>query len=278
MCIRDSLDASQLTPVAEFASDFQEIVRRLKRAGSVPILGTIPNVTDIAYVLDRQDLIRFLGSDYGLPAGSYTTVPTMMLVKLGLENSSVFQDPNYLLDPNEITAIRNRISAFNQIIRDTAVAENLPLAEINAMFAALTAARPTIFGVQLTSRYLGGLFSLDGVHPSNFGHALLATAFISAINAKYGPVVPQLTAAEASFLFMTDPFIDKDSDGRVAGRAGAGFIETIGPLLGISGDSNDSAPSVFADSRRSAETAGALIDAKPAIVESLRKAFGSRPH
>jgi lysophospholipase L1-like esterase len=274
----DHLDASQLTPVAEFASDFQEIVRRLRRAGSVPILGTIPNVTDIAYVLDRQDLIRFLGSDYGLPAGSYTTVPTMMLVKLGLENGSVFQDPNYLLDPNEITAIRNRISAFNQIIRDTAAAENLPLAEINAMFAALTAARPTIFGVQLTSRYLGGLFSLDGVHPSNFGHALLATAFISAINAKYGQVVPQLTAAEASFLFMTDPFIDKDSDGRVAGRAGAGFIETIGPLLGISGDSNDSAPSVFSDSRRSAETAGALLDAKPAIMESLRKAFGSRPH
>ena len=272
----DHLDASQLKPVAEFAADFEEIVQRLRAAGSVPILGTIPNVTDIAYVLDRQDLIRFLGSDHGLPADSYTTVPTMMLVKLGLENGSVFQDPNYVLDPGEITAIRDRISAFNQIIRDTAVAESLPLAEVNAMFAALAAARPTIFGVQLTSRYLGGLFSLDGVHPSNFGHALLATAFISAINAKYGPVVPQLTPAEVSFLFMTDPFIDKDSDGRVAGRAGAGFIETIGPLLGISGDSNDSAPSAFADSSRSAGTAGALLDAKPAIVESLRKAFTLR--
>ena len=271
----DHLDASQLTPIAEFTADFRQIVQRLKAAGSVPILATIPNVTDIAYALDRQDLIRFLGSDHGLPVGSYTTVPTMMLVKLGLQNGSVFQDPNYVLDPNEIAAIRNRIAAFNQIIRDTAVAEGLPLAEVNAMFASLAAARPTVFGVQLTSRYLGGLFSLDGVHPSNFGHALLATAFISAVNAKYGPVVPHFSAAEVSALFATDPFIDKDSDGRVTGRPGAGFIETLGPLLGFSGDSNDAASSAFADSR-SAEMADASPELKASIVEQLRKVFVPR--
>jgi hypothetical protein len=275
----DHLDASQLTPVAEFAADFQEIVQRLKAAGSVVALGTIPNVTDIAYVLDRQDLLRFLGSDYGLPAGSYTTVPTMMLIKLGLENGSVLQNPDYVLDPNEIAAIRNRIVAFNQIIRETADAEGMPLAEVHAMFEALAAAKPTVFGVQLTSRYLGGLFSLDGVHPSNFGHALLATVFISAINAKYGPVVSHLTSAEVTSLFMTDPFIDKDSDGRVRGRSGAGLIETLGPLLGVSGDSNDTLPSSGVDSARHAATASAIGDMvaqKQAIIEGLREAFGRR--
>ena len=273
----DQLDASQLTPVAEFTADFQQIVQRLKAAGSIVVLGTIPDVTDIAYTVDRQDLIRFLGSDHGLPAGSYSSVPAMMFVKLGFLNASVFQDPNYVLDPGEITAIRNRIAAFNQIIRATAVTEGLALADINAMFAALAAARPTVFGVQLTSRYLGGLFSLDGVHPSNLGHALIAGAYIAAINAKYGPVVSPFTSAEVTSLFMADPFIDKDRDGRVSGRPGAGLIETLGPLLGISGDSNDSVASAFADSRGFSETSPAFAESKEAIVEGLRRAFMLRP-
>jgi hypothetical protein len=32
----------------------------------------------------------------------------------------------------------------------------------------------------------GGTFSLDGVHPSPRGYALIANKFIEAINAKYG--------------------------------------------------------------------------------------------
>jgi len=39
----------------------------------------------------------------------------------------------------------------------------------------------------VTSTYVtGGGFSLDGVHPSPRGYALIANEFIKAINAKYG--------------------------------------------------------------------------------------------
>ena len=268
----DHLDASQMTSVAQFTADFQEIVQRLKAAGSIVVVSNIPDVTDIAYLIDRQDLIRFLGSDSGLPAGSYTTVPAMMLVKLGLLSSSVFQDPNYVLSPAEVTTIRNRIIAFNQVIQQTATAQNMALADIYGLFKAVAAAKPIVFGVQLTSRYLGGLFSLDGVHPSNFGHALMATAFISAINVKYGPVVAPLTSGELTSLFMTDPFIDRDADGRVAGRPNAGLIETLGPLLGISGDSNEASASTSLESGRSG------LPAPNVTVEMLLKAFGSKAH
>ena len=41
-------------------------------------------------------------------------------------------------------------------------------------------------GYTLTSTYLtGGAFSLDGIHPSPRGYALIANKFIEAINAKY---------------------------------------------------------------------------------------------
>jgi hypothetical protein len=46
-------------------------------------------------------------------------------------------------------------------------------------------------------------------------------------------------------IFLGDPFQDKDNDGRVSGRFGAGLLETLGPLLGISGDKNDFIPDPY---------------------------------
>jgi hypothetical protein len=45
-------------------------------------------------------------------------------------------------------------------------------------------------------------------------------------------------------IFLLDPFIDKDGDLRVRGRPLAGLLETLGPLLGISGDFNNSIPNM----------------------------------
>ena len=51
----------------------------------------------------------------------------------------------------------------------------------------LTTTGVTANGYTLTSTYAtGGAFSLDGVHPSPRGYALIANKFIEAINAKYG--------------------------------------------------------------------------------------------
>lgn len=287
------LDASQLTPVAQFQSDLQEIMQRLTDAGSVVTLANIPDVSDIGYLLDHADLIRLLGSDFGMPAGNLTTVPAMMLVKLGLDDGSVFQNPDFLLDPTELAIIRDRIVAFNDVTAATAATFGSAVVDIHGIFKTLAATEPVVFGVPLTARYLGGLFSLDGVHPSNTGHAVVASAFIGTLNAYYGVNIPQPTLAEWTDIFYGDPFIDKDGDGRVTGRPGAGLIETIGPLLGISGDSNDLAPSALDASgqQQRLDTALALIEqaappsarapaeghgpSRDQAIAALRRAFGA---
>jgi len=261
----DHLDGSQLTPIPKFAEDFHEIVSRLKAAGSTPIFGNIPDVVDIAFLMDRQDLIRFLGSDFGLPAGSFTTLAAVAMVKLGLENPSIFQDPDFVLDPAEIGLIRNRIDVFNAIIRDTAEAEGFAVVDTHAAFRLIAALQPVVFGVRLTSRYLGGLFSLDGIHPSNFSHALIAASFISTLNTRYGLSLPSLTLSEWLAVFLADPFIDKDGDGRVTGRFGAGLLETILPFLGISGDPNDFSP----------DAAGQSLESSEAAVQMLEQTWGA---
>ena len=46
-------------------------------------------------------------------------------------------------------------------------------------------------GVKYTATFVtGGSFSLDGVHPTGRGYAILANEFIKAINAKYSSTLP----------------------------------------------------------------------------------------
>jgi hypothetical protein len=238
----DHLDASQLTPIPQFTADFTEIVTRLSAMGTKAVFGTIPDVTRIAYLVDNDDLVRFLGTDHGLPEGSWTTLPTLFALRLGALQPSILSDPNYILDASEVAIISARIHAFNDIIRSVATSHGMAVAETSAFFDAIAASPPVIAGVPITTRFLGGLFSLDGVHPSNFGQALAAMMFIDALNARYSLAIPQLDGGTLVALFLTDPFIDKDGDGKVAGRFGFGLLETLSLIMGISGDTSDALP------------------------------------
>jgi hypothetical protein len=52
--------------------------------------------------------------------------------------------------------------------------------------------------------YGGGFFSLDGIHPSNTGYALLANNWIATIDAAYGAAIPQLSASQLAQINATD--------------------------------------------------------------------------
>lgn len=240
----DKLDASQLTPVENFRIDFSEITRRLNALGRPVVFGNIPNVTNIGFLLDRNDLIKLLGSDYGLSQGDYTSIVVMFLIRLGLDDGSLIQNPDFVLDSSEVALIQERITTFNLIIQEETARYNFPVVDINAMFGSIVTDPPSFFGIPLTNRYLGGIFSLDGVHPSNIGHALVTAAFIDKIGSHYNMNIPPISQSTMEAIFLTDPFVDKDNDGKVTGRFGTGFLETLGPFLGISGDVDDFNPGV----------------------------------
>jgi lysophospholipase L1-like esterase len=235
----DQLNATQLTPVPEFTANFTELVQRLDALGARTVFGTIPDITGIGFLLNRQDLIRFVGSDHGLPDGHLTSVPAMFYVRLGLESPAIFTDPNFVLDPSEQATISGHIAALNNVIRTTAATYGMAVADTHAIFQILSLGPFEFFGSTLTTRFLGGLFSLDGVHPSNTGQALAAYFFIEALNQHYGLGIPQIDGPTFQWLVQTDPHIDRDGDGRVKGRFGEGLLETMMSFLSISGDSNE---------------------------------------
>ena len=258
----DQLDGvSGLTPLPEFEANFSEIAARLDAAGSKVVFGTIPNVTRIAYLVDRNDLIRLTGQDYGLADGVYTTIVAVLAVQLGALDSSALTQPNFTLDQSEIANINQRISEFNDVIRTTAAQHGMAVADIGAVFEALAANPLVLGGVPLTTRFLGGLFSLDGVHPSNVGQLLVAKFFSDAFAGHYGLTIAPVTPELIGSFFLTDPFVDKDGDGRVTGRFGAGLLETVSFLIGWSGDSNDAVPtSVTGTTAANAANAIAAIE------------------
>jgi hypothetical protein len=232
----DHLDGSQMTPVSTFSADYAQIISRLSAWQGKVVVATIPDVTQIGFVFSPQDLVTFLGSDFGLPQGSYTTLPAMLLIKLGLNDGSLLQNPNFVLDAAEVLAIQQQTQQFNQIITTDAAQTGVAVADIGALFSALMSNPPVFDHVTLTNRYLGGLFSLDGVHPSNIGHALLANAFIGAANQAFGTQIPAISSTALLKTALADPFIDWNGGLKVRGRPLAGLLETLGPVLGISGD------------------------------------------
>ena len=280
----DQLNATQLTPVASFTADFQQIVARLKATGTKAVFGTIPDITGIGLLMNHADLVRFLGSSYGLQPGHLTTAFAMFMVRLGIEDPSVFSDPNWVLDPAEQAIISNHIVQLNDVIRSTVWANGMAVADTYFVFEYLASQPLNLWGVPLTTRFMGGLFSLDGVHPSNIGQGIAAMFFIDALNRTYGVNIPQIDGPLLFALLKDDPFVDIDGDGRVRGRFGAGFIETVFAVLNLTGDTEgppQSAVSAAAPSTMGApaENGSSKILARTdkaavALFEEYKKATG----
>lgn len=98
-----------------------------------------------------------------------------------------------VLDVEELALIKNSTDSYNTAIKNIAEASGLAFFDANAMMQKLATEGLRINGVNYSSKFVtGGVFSLDGVHPNQRGYAIIANAFIDAINAKYNATIPKV--------------------------------------------------------------------------------------
>lgn len=111
---------------------------------------------------------------------------------------------NWVVTPQEAMMIDTAIAGFNQTIAALATQYDVALVDANALFDDLVAnGFVQTDGSVVTSTFAtGGGFSLDGVHPSPRGYAILANAFSEAINAKYGSNLPMLNPLNFKGLYI----------------------------------------------------------------------------
>lgn len=87
----------------------------------------------------------------------------------------------------ETLEVKTATDAFNISIQALASAKGLAFVDANAVLNQVANGGISANGYTVSSTYVtGGGFSLDGVHPSERGYALIANKFMEAINLTYG--------------------------------------------------------------------------------------------
>ncbi|CAA7196301.1 SGNH/GDSL hydrolase family protein [Chryseobacterium potabilaquae] len=102
----------------------------------------------------------------------------------------------HVLSKTEAANVKTAIDAYNVSIKGLADSYGLAFVDANAKMTELNGQSGISFdGVKYTAKFVtGGTFSLDGVHLTGRGYAVVANEFIKAINRKYKSTLPQVNA------------------------------------------------------------------------------------
>jgi len=151
--------------------------------------------------------VRYLANAQGIPVanlylGVLAPAGIDTLQPFGLSPKNPW--PNFLiLDQDEVVVAVTALTQFNGAIKavagDASRSARVAVVDVNAEFskiAAATKAGSNVLyqGIPITTAFItGGLFSYDGVHPSDLGHGIIANFFIDAINTKFGASLKQVS-------------------------------------------------------------------------------------
>jgi phospholipase/lecithinase/hemolysin len=87
------------------------------------------------------------------------------------------------LSAAEVAQVQATVDAYNAVIAQQVSSAGGILVDIHGFLEVAAQTGVTINNVPATTAYLGGLFSLDGIHPTNTGYALIANQYIATLNA-----------------------------------------------------------------------------------------------
>ena len=100
----------------------------------------------------------------------------------------------HVLTKTEAAMVKTAVDAYNTSIRTLADTYGLAFVDANKKMVELNGQSGISFdGVKYTAKFVtGGTFSLDGVHLTGRGYAIVANEFIKSINEKYKSTLPQV--------------------------------------------------------------------------------------
>lgn len=194
----------------------RSVPQMVATTGAFDLFGTPSRVTfptsDIKDAKGGRQLFTLTGSSYvsliGQPTGKYwrdfyaqlgTALPSFvtfqyMYSQWSLDTTQAFGvsagnpwPSTLLLDDVEQGRVQARTTDFNNLLRQKAEAKGLAYFDANTFFNGISANGLATNSVNNSTAYISGnLFSLDGVHPTPHGYAVVANELLRIINAKYG--------------------------------------------------------------------------------------------
>jgi len=217
-----------LTDKTQFTQLYTASIIKLTAKGAKGAVATIPDVTSIPYFntvtvgailagvqkANPQVQALYINARTTAEDGTATYAPraataadlvvlTFPTAKIGTMVNSVAGmvpygltpyapiENQYVLDTNEAALTKDYVTSYNTTIENIAQQKGLAVFDAFAFLNDLKAHGLLIDGVNLSSGYIsGGIFSLDGVHLTPRGYAIVANEFIKAINKTYGATIP----------------------------------------------------------------------------------------
>ena len=216
-----------LTDKTTFAGLYQLLITTLTANGAKGVVATVPDVTAIPYFNTVTVDAVLAGVKQANPqaqalyvnalsspstTGTYAARPAtnkdllILTFNTGLIGTPVTTpygplpygltqftpiDNQYVLDQNEVALTQDYVNTYNQTIKSVAASSGLAVFDAYTFLNNIKTNGLIEDGIPLSSNYIsGGIFSLDGVHLTPRGYAIVANEFIKAINSKYGSNIP----------------------------------------------------------------------------------------
>ncbi len=220
-----------LTPKEAFNTMYSELLDRLTAKGAKGVVATIPDVSAIPYfntvtvaaVLAGVNARRppntpaisniFIATTAGARAATSEDLiilpfPTALMATTSTQNPFPYGlHPNnpiesrFVLDKDEVATVRDFVTSYNTSIKTLANAKGLAIFDAFEYLNTLKGAGRVIDGVTLNSSFIQGkVFSLDGVHLTPMGYAVVANEMMTQINLKYGSTLPRVNLGNYTFL------------------------------------------------------------------------------
>jgi lysophospholipase L1-like esterase len=197
---------NSMTSVANFTAQYTSLIQQLSTLTSAHlVIANVPDVTLVPYlqpaalVLAQYSAVTHqpisaLSALLGITAGDFVTPQGLTEINAILTNT---QKPPIsdagVLTAAEAATVRTQVNAYNQVIAQQAQSVKATQVDINALFTKIATSGATINGYTGTTGFLGGIFSLDGIHPTNTGYAIVANTFIDAMNTGLGTKIPDVS-------------------------------------------------------------------------------------
>ncbi|WP_145856178.1 SGNH/GDSL hydrolase family protein [Pedobacter suwonensis] len=209
-----------LTDKVTFSSLYANLLNALTAGGQKGIVATIPDVTAIPYFNTVKPSLLLAAAKASNPAAQAVFIQTGTgavrvatdedLIRLPFQSAGLFGQGtipyglhplnpianNWVLDKDEVIKVKDYVNSYNSSIKSIATSKGLAIADTYAYFNQVKAG-VVVQGIGINAAFIsGGAFSLDGIHLTPRGNAVIANVFIDAINAKYGSTIPTVDVTQ----------------------------------------------------------------------------------
>ena len=198
-----SLTEAQINALNTAYSQYNLALLKVKSLGLISdseyqsrLISFSANKANGAVIIDKDltDLSAHKIPSYRQTTGKdFILLTSLSAIKSGGGTQTQLTDAQVLTE-KEAQKVQTATKAYNTQIQALANAYNLAFVDANAKMIELGRTSGIQYnGVSYTANFItGGVFSLDGVHMTGKGYAIIANEFIKAINSKYNSTLPQV--------------------------------------------------------------------------------------